>query len=99
MNHVLKLKHHKVKSKYSTSIIKPLQRIVYLTNNKQVMSIIPLEEYFQGVKIKYNDGSNSYILCSNVEIGAIMWYYNIKNDKYTTLVNHDIKYHINKTLE
>jgi hypothetical protein len=86
----------------------PLKNAISLSANKKIKNIIPIENKFlyeytnttyKGVKLKYIDNSIIDIECSEKGIGAIMWYFDFENKKFTSYINHDTKYYIIKNLE
>jgi hypothetical protein len=90
---------------YYQTITNKLQYVINCSKNKKIISITPIykeqipqsqEFSHKGIKIKYDDNQVYDLSCDSVEIGAIMWYYNIDNKKYTNCIDDEFQSYIKK---
>jgi hypothetical protein len=85
------------------SVMQPLRNAKLICHNKKIISITPQHdectydfpcEGHMGIRIHFTDKTNVSLTCSTIEIGAIMWYFNIQNEHFTKYIDNDFQMYI-----
>jgi len=82
-----------------------IQKLIVLCGSKTIQSIVPIDgtckescpcQGHDGAFITFMDGQTLNYTCSSVELGCIMYYYNINNDHFLEYVDDQQKKKLDK---